>query len=60
MRYSILLVVSLAILTAPFEERGLAHTAPPQDIRHGHAALSIRENPDDLTLAELRLPHYRS
>ena len=32
----------------------------PQQIRHRHATLGVFQNPDDLALTELRLPHDRS
>ena len=49
-----------AYLAPPLEKRRLADAMPSQQVRDRDTRLRFFENPDDLTLRELRFPHDRS
>ena len=48
------------VLAPPLEECRLADAVRPSQVRHGHAALGISQDANDLGLTEPRLPHDRS
>ena len=48
------------VLAPPLEECRLADAVRPSQVRHGHAALGIPQDANDLGLTEPRLPHDRS
>ena len=46
-----------AVLRPPLIERRRADAVLARDLRHGHAGLSLLQDPGDLALTELRLAH---